>query len=85
MNRSSVRPVDDMFLLLVIAVLKDLETETNFAYHIKEMAFNKPTVWAAKDSSSVDERNAMLFNAVRICAGDRITIKAMTGNKRRSA
>jgi len=71
-----------MFLLLVIAVLKDLETETNFAYHIKEMEFNKPDVWISKDSKSTQERLQMLYNAVRICAGDRISIKALIGNKR---
>ncbi|GAA5950108.1 hypothetical protein JCM3765_004199 [Sporobolomyces pararoseus] len=83
--KSVVRPADDMFLLLVIAVLKDLETETNFAYHIKEMEFNEEKTWTAQDSSSVAERNAMLFNSIRICASDRISIKALVGNKRDAA
>jgi len=74
-----------MFLLLMIAVLKDLETETNFAYHIKQMEFNKPDIWVSKDSKSTQERLQMLYNAVRICAQDRISIKAMAGNKRDAA
>jgi hypothetical protein len=74
-----------MFLLLVIAVLKDLETETNFAYHIKELEYNKPDLWISKDTKSFNERNQMLFNAIRICASDRISIKALVGNKRDAA
>ncbi|GAA5984931.1 hypothetical protein JCM5350_000066 [Sporobolomyces pararoseus] len=83
--KSVVRPADDLFLLLVIAVLKDLETETNFAYHIKEMEFNDEKFWTAQDPKSVAERNSILFNSVRICASDRISIKALVGNKRDAA
>ncbi|GAA5838993.1 hypothetical protein JCM3766R1_004550 [Sporobolomyces carnicolor] len=75
--KSVVRPVDDMFLLLVIAVLKDLETETNFAYHIKQLKYNEPDVWTSKDPKSTQIRNSMLYDAVRVCAGDRISIKAL--------
>jgi hypothetical protein len=74
-----------MFLLLVIAVLKDLETETNFAYHIKDMKFNDPEFWIGRSTAQVDERNSILYNAVRICAANRISIKALTGNKRDAA
>ncbi|GAA6062380.1 hypothetical protein JCM10212_003189 [Sporobolomyces blumeae] len=82
--KSTVSPADDMFLLLAIAALKDLETETNFAYHIKEMGWNDLKVWTSLDSTSRNERNEMLFNAVRICATCRISIKAFTGNRRKS-
>lgn len=74
-----------MFLLLVIAVLKDLETETNFAYHIKQLKYNEPDVWTSKDPKSTQIRNSMLYDAVRVCAGDRISIKALVGNKRDAA
>ncbi|GAA5885280.1 hypothetical protein JCM16303_005984 [Sporobolomyces ruberrimus] len=83
--KSSVLPQDDMFLLLMIAVLRDLETETNFANHIKELKYNEPEIWTAKDSKTTGFRNAVLHNAVRICAGERIGIKALTGNKRDAA
>ncbi|GAA5914645.1 uncharacterized protein JCM6883_001027 [Sporobolomyces salmoneus] len=83
--KSVVRPVDDMFLLLMIAILKDLETETNFAYHIKDMKYNDLDTWTSKSTDAVNERNHMLNNAVRICAGDRISIRALTGNKRDAA
>ncbi|GAA6012551.1 hypothetical protein JCM11491_005430 [Sporobolomyces phaffii] len=83
--KSDVRPVDDMFLLLVIAVLKHLETESNFAYHIRDMKFNKPDVWTAKDPDSSNARDQLLFNAVRICAHNRISVQAFAGNKRDSA
>lgn len=59
----------------------DLETETNFAYHIQEMEWNKLQVWTSFDEHSTNERNQYLLNAVRICAEYRIDIKAFTGNK----
>ncbi|GAA5848481.1 hypothetical protein JCM3766R1_005661 [Sporobolomyces carnicolor] len=80
--KSESNPLDDMFLLLAVAVLRDLETEINFAYHIKEMGLNDVTFWTGIDSAHVDERNEILYNAVRICARERITIRALTGNKR---
>ncbi|GAA5880564.1 hypothetical protein JCM16303_005430 [Sporobolomyces ruberrimus] len=80
--KSSVRPQDDMFLLLVIAVLRNLENHTNFAYQIKAMTFNRPNVWTSNDEDSTQERNMMLYNAVKICAGERNSIKALIGNKR---
>ncbi|GAA5916622.1 uncharacterized protein JCM6883_007141 [Sporobolomyces salmoneus] len=83
--KSVVRPVDDMFLLLMIGILKDLETETNFAYHIKQRSYNDLDTWISQDEEAVNDRNKMLSAAVRICAGDRITIRALTGNKRDAA
>ncbi|GAA5975689.1 hypothetical protein JCM10908_005244 [Rhodotorula pacifica] len=74
-------PSEDSFLLLMIAVLRDLESETNFAYHIKEIEYNKPEFWTSEKPSLVNERNAYLADAVAICASKRITIRALTGNK----
>ncbi|BGP38779.1 hypothetical protein JCM10449v2_002716 [Rhodotorula kratochvilovae] len=79
--KSTTRPRDDQFLLLMIAVLKDLETETNFAYHIKEMDWASPQIWNSMDEHSTNERNGYLLNAVRICADYRIDIKAFSGNQ----
>ncbi|GAA5826070.1 hypothetical protein JCM3770_005230, partial [Rhodotorula araucariae] len=79
--KSTTRPREDQFLLLMIAVLKDLETETNFAYHIKDMEWNALKIWTGMDEHSVNERNSYLLIAVRICADYRIPIKAFTGNE----
>ncbi|GAA5903151.1 hypothetical protein JCM5296_003354 [Sporobolomyces johnsonii] len=78
--KSPVSPRDDLFLLLMIAVLKDLETESNFAYHIQKMEWSSDHIWTSQDPDSVNERNSYLFNAVRICADYRLTITAFTGN-----
>ncbi|GAA5969771.1 hypothetical protein JCM11641_008037 [Rhodosporidiobolus odoratus] len=78
--KSTTRPRDDQFLLLMIAVLKDCETESNFAYHISQMEWNKEQIWMSDDEHSTNERNAYLLNAVRICADMRIDITAFTGN-----
>ncbi|GAA5950175.1 hypothetical protein JCM3765_004227 [Sporobolomyces pararoseus] len=80
--KSVVKPAEDMFLLLVIAVLKVLEYESNFANHIKERKLNDATYWIGQGTSASLLRNEMLHDAVTICAEERITIKAMTGNKR---
>ncbi|BGP06848.1 hypothetical protein JCM10049v2_002674 [Rhodotorula toruloides] len=81
---SSVAPADDIFLLLAIACLKDLETESNFAAHIKEFDWHKPQIWSSRDEHSVNERNSYLLLAVRTCAVLRINIKAFRGNLRKS-
>ncbi|GAA5878428.1 hypothetical protein JCM8547_003598 [Rhodosporidiobolus lusitaniae] len=78
--KSTTRPRDDQFLLLMIAVLKDLETESNFAYHIKQFDWDKLKIWTSDDETSTNERNSYLLNAVRICADYRISITAFTGN-----
>ncbi|KPV76223.1 uncharacterized protein RHOBADRAFT_64700 [Rhodotorula graminis WP1] len=79
--KSNIRPRDDQFLLLMIAVLKDLETETNFANHIASLDWDKLQIWTSLDEHSTNERNSYLCNAVKICAEYRIDIKAFTGNK----
>ncbi|GAA6014175.1 hypothetical protein JCM10207_006122 [Rhodosporidiobolus poonsookiae] len=78
--KSTVRPRDDQFLLLMIAVLKDLETETSFPAHIKEMRWNDLKIWTSTHPDCVNERNEYLNNAVRVCADMRISITAFTGN-----
>ncbi|GJN87564.1 hypothetical protein Rhopal_000518-T1 [Rhodotorula paludigena] len=79
--KSNVRPCDDQILLYMIAALKDLETETNFAYHIKEMEWNKLDIWQSMDPKHFHERNSYLLNAIRICANSRVSITAFTGNE----
>ncbi|GAA5840933.1 hypothetical protein JCM9279_001264 [Rhodotorula babjevae] len=79
--KSNTRPRDDQFLLLMIAVLKDLETETNFAAHIAQLEWNKLQIWTSLDEHSTNERNSYLCNAIKICAEYRIDIKAFTGNQ----
>ncbi|BGP14756.1 hypothetical protein JCM10213_004305 [Rhodosporidiobolus nylandii] len=78
--KSTIRPRDDQFLLLMVAVLKDLETESNMAFHIQQMEWNKTQIWTSDDEHSTNERNAYLLNAARICADMRISITAFTGN-----
>ncbi|GAA5918973.1 hypothetical protein JCM1841_002667 [Sporobolomyces salmonicolor] len=78
--RSTIRPRDDLFLLPMIAVLKDLETESNFAYHIQQMNWSSEYIWTSQDEDSVKEHSSYLFNAVRICADYRLSITAFTGN-----
>ncbi|GAA5932399.1 uncharacterized protein JCM15063_001212 [Sporobolomyces koalae] len=80
--KSAEPQADDLVLLLMIAVLRDLETETNFANHIKEMGWNTLEIWTAQLENL---RNEILYNAVRICAMERISIRAFTGNKRDAA
>ncbi|GAA5828925.1 hypothetical protein JCM5353_004022 [Sporobolomyces roseus] len=77
-----VSPEDDMFLLVMIGVLRDFESESNFAWYIKKLEFNKPDVWTLDDPKSTLESIELLYKAVRICAENRITIRAFTGNKR---
>jgi hypothetical protein len=71
----------DSFLLLMIAVLRDFESESNFAYHIKKIEYNKLEFWTSEKQDLVNERNAYLADAVAICAQKRITVRALTGNK----
>ncbi|GAA5867202.1 hypothetical protein JCM3774_002372 [Rhodotorula dairenensis] len=71
----------DSFLLLMIAVLRDFESETNFTYHIKEMGYNKLQFWTSDAPSQVNLRNAFLANALAICAKKRINVRALTGNR----
>ncbi|GAA6027890.1 hypothetical protein JCM8097_001767 [Rhodosporidiobolus ruineniae] len=78
--KSTTRPDSDQFLMHAIAVLKDLETESNFAYHIKEMGWHTGTVFTSADEKAVNERNSYLCNAMRICADYRIAVVAFTGN-----
>ncbi|GAA5885282.1 hypothetical protein JCM16303_005985 [Sporobolomyces ruberrimus] len=84
-RESATHSNDDMFLLLVIAVLKDLENQTNFANHVRDFKYNDPQIWTSKASSMTRIRNSMLSDAVRICASDRISIKAQVANEREAA
>ncbi|ORY48421.1 hypothetical protein BCR35DRAFT_327301 [Leucosporidium creatinivorum] len=81
--RSTVAAADDQFLLMMVAALKDLETETNFAYHIKEMGWFNSTFWQSANAAAdigIPRLAMYVFWAVRICAQSRVDIVAYGGN-----
>ncbi|GAA5828322.1 hypothetical protein JCM11251_006197 [Rhodosporidiobolus azoricus] len=78
--KSTTRPRDDQFLLLMIAVLKDLETESNYSNYLKAQGWDKLDIWMSKEDKYENERNAYVVNAVKICCDYRINIVGFTGN-----
>lgn len=51
---------DDLVLLQLITALQDLETETNFAYHIKELGWDKAVSSRARGLSRAIANRACL-------------------------
>lgn len=78
---SGDNPARDSFLLIMIAVLHYLESETNFAHHIKQEGYNKLDFWTGESLTRVNQRNALLAGALETCAKKRINVRALTGNR----
>ncbi|GAA5914841.1 hypothetical protein JCM6882_007816 [Rhodosporidiobolus microsporus] len=78
--KSVTRPRDDQFLLIMIAVLKDLETESNYSNYLRAQGWDKIDIWMSNEPKYANERNSYVVNAVKICCDYRINIVGFTGN-----
>ena len=75
-----MRAEDDQFLLMMIHVLKDLESQSNMPYRIQQQKWSQAATWNPYNAGSSQLRDSMVHSAVKICAKDRLTIKALGGN-----
>ncbi|KAM0747279.1 hypothetical protein T439DRAFT_336696 [Meredithblackwellia eburnea MCA 4105] len=78
--KTTVNFTDDQFLLMMIAVLEDLTTESNFAAHIKELGWDDEDYWMSPSPKQASKRDFVVHNAVRVAAKMKIPIIATGGN-----
>ncbi|KAM0752240.1 hypothetical protein T439DRAFT_333439 [Meredithblackwellia eburnea MCA 4105] len=78
--KTTINFTDDQFLLMMIAILEDLTTESNFAAHIKELGWDQEDYWLSPSPASAAKRDFLVHNAVRVAAKMKIGITATGGN-----
>ncbi|KAI5477908.1 hypothetical protein MNV49_005801 [Pseudohyphozyma bogoriensis] len=71
---------DDQYLLMLIAVLDELNSQSNFSQYIDATGWDKEEFWYGIKPFQMQLRDQTVHNAIKICTKNHIAVKASGGN-----